>query len=368
MIVGIDASRANEEKKTGVGWYTYHLLKQLQSIVPEDVQVVLYSPQPLQEELAPLPLNWENRVLSWFLPRWWTQGRLSWEMWRRPPDVLFIPAHVFPWWHPRRTVMTVHDIAAWHFPQTYSNFERWYSVASARYAQKKLFRVIVPSQSTKEEMLAAFGQQGQERIRVIPHGFDQEQFSLAVVSQTSSSLGKYQLTKPFLLSLGRLEEKKNTVNLIKAFDLLKEKYDWQLLLVGSGGWGKEKVAEAIENSQFKKDIFAPGWVPAADLPGLLATCQNFVFPSLSEGFGLPILEAMACGASVVASPLSVLQELGQGAVWYMADTSAEAIVQAIEASLSQPEERAKKIQLGLERVKDFTWEKCASATWSVLVS
>ena len=143
MIIGIDASRANEEQKTGVGWYAWHVIQELKHLTTlplnhtttrQPLRVVLYTNKPLMGDLAVLPEGWSEKVLQWFPGRLWTQIRLSFEMLVNPPDVLFIPAHVFPIIHPKKTVMTVHDIAAIKFPESYNWFERWYSVWSAKFA------------------------------------------------------------------------------------------------------------------------------------------------------------------------------------------------------------------------------------------
>ncbi|MEK7065054.1 MAG: hypothetical protein AAB963_01275, partial [Patescibacteria group bacterium] len=154
MLIGIDASRANEIQKTGVGWYAYFLIQEMKhlstlalehfstqgGVGAKALQFVLYTREPLRGELAKLPENWTVKVLGWAPKRLWTQVRLSWEMLWRAPDVLFVPAHVFPIIHPKKTVMTIHDVAAIKFPKSYGWFERWYSVWSARVALKKLWK------------------------------------------------------------------------------------------------------------------------------------------------------------------------------------------------------------------------------------
>ena len=127
MLIGIDASRANHQERTGVEEYAFQLIQHLKEITPDTVQVVLYTDKKLLGKLGELPKNWEEKILNWPF-RFWTQIRLSWEMLVKPPEVLFIPAHVFPIIHPKKTVMTVHDIAALKFPESYNWFERWYSV------------------------------------------------------------------------------------------------------------------------------------------------------------------------------------------------------------------------------------------------
>ena len=222
MIIGIDASRANKKEKTGVEWYAWHVIEELKKIIPEDHRVILYSDEPIIGALALLPKHWESRILHWPPKRLLTQVRLSWEMFQHPPDVLFVPAHVFPIIHPKKTMMMVHDVAAATFPEIYPWFERWYSLWSAKNAIKNLWRVITPSQFTKNELssLELRITNYELRIIVIPHGVDSRYRKIHDQAAIDAVLNKYAIRRPFLLSVGRLEEKKNTANIVRAFDRL----------------------------------------------------------------------------------------------------------------------------------------------------
>lgn len=384
MLIGIDASRANDIQKTGVGNYAYFLIEHLKKIerlkdykITEPVNFVLYTREPLRGELAKLPENWTVRVLRWrplfgfaqSKMRLWTQVRLSWEMSWRAPDVLFVPAHVFPIIHPKKTVMTIHDIAALKFSKSYNWFERWYSLWSAKYAVRKLWKVIVPSESVKSELIDNCRLQISDcRINVIPHGFD-ERYKIETKTETENSiLEKYNIKQPYILSIGRLEEKKNTARIVEAFNILKSEIcNLQLVLVGNPGHGYEKVIEAINNSPHKQSIIIPGWVSEDDLPALMRGASVFVFPSLAEGFGMPILEAMAAGAPVVASRGGALEEVGGDACVYVDPLSVDEIAEAI-VKLQNADFRMQNVERGLARVKDFSWEKCAEETIGCLMS
>ena len=389
MIIGIDASRANEEKKTGVGWYAYNVIQELKHLsTPQEMRFVLYTNKPLQGELANLPENWEEKVLGWKLGRLWTQVRLSFEMLVNPPDVLFIPAHVFPIIHPKKTVMTIHDVAAVKFPESYNWFERWYTLWSAKFALKRLWKVIVPSEFTKKELESLKVESKKDEIKVVYHGYNEEYKKIEDNIKIENVLIKYNISKPYLLSIGRLEEKKNTINIIKAFEKLKidSKFKIQnskLVLVGGEGHGFEKVMEAIDNSQFKNDIITLGWVENEDLPYLMNGADVFVFPSLYEGFGIPVLEAQACGIPVITSggyPSTSLrtatQEVGGDACLYVDPQSVDEIVEGVlrfhntdfiplgyHCSL-----RMQIVEKGFENIKRFSWEKCAKETLNVLIN
>lgn len=369
MIIGIDASRANHNRRTGVEEYAFQLIQNLKIIIPEDVRVILYTDKPLQGELAKLPVNWTEKLLHWTPGRLWTQVRLSWEMFWHSPDVLFIPAHVFSLIHPKKTVMTVHDIAAVRFPESYNWFEKWYSVWSAKYAVEKLWQVIVPSEFVKKEILEFFSLPDHGKIKVIPHGFDRNFLDATNIldhSQKENKLKKYNITKPFIVSVGRLEEKKNTVGIIEAFNNLQNS-NLKLVLIGKPGYGYEKVQAAIEKSPNQENIIIPGWVSRSDLPGIMSLAEVFVFPSFYEGFGLPVLEAFACGLPVVASEGYCLEEVGGQACLYVDPKDVTSITKSIEKVLNDTVLKQKMVTCGLDYLKNFSWEKSAKETWSLLM-
>jgi len=372
MLIGIDASRANEEKKTGVGNYAYFLIQEIKKLEirnlklwSEPVRFVLYSRGPLKGGLAKLPENWSVKILRWPPKRLWTQLRLSWEMLWHAPDVLFIPAHVFPIIHPKKTVMTIHDVAALKFPESYNWFERWYSTWSARAALGKLWRVIVPSNVVKQDLISNI-QYPIFNCYVVRHGFDQRYSDIKILD-IQKILNKYSVRQPYLLSVGRLEEKKNTVRIVEAFNNIKLQlttYNLQLVLVGPPGHGYSKVQEAIQSSQFKKDIITPGWVGDEDLRVIMKGAEVFVFPSLAEGFGIPILEAMATGVPVLTS--NSLQEVGGDACEYVDPMNVGEIASGVLRLLQNANFKMQNIGRGLQRVKEFSWEKCAEETMKVL--
>ncbi len=364
MKIGIDVSRANNDNKTGVEWYAYSLVRELMvqssEFQKKGVEFILYTDRPLKGKLAELPEGWTEKVLKWPPRRFWTQIRLSWEMLWHRPDVLFVPAHVVPIIHPKKTVMTVHDIAATKFPETYNRFERWYSLWSARFALKHVWKIITPSAFTKKEL-------GGDNITVIHHGYDTTFGKKVDDLDKDVVMKKYGVTHPFIMSIGRLEEKKNTKRIVEAFEIVKSQIsDCQLLLVGKPGFGYERVEKKIEQSAYKKDIKNPGWVDQEDLPVLLSSSDVFVFPSLYEGFGLPVLEAMASGTPVVAAQGSSLEEVGGDAATYVDPMDSSDIALAILNVMNNDVYRTENIEQGLSRVKEFSWEKCARETMNIL--
>ncbi|KKW43026.1 MAG: Glycosyl transferase group 1 [Candidatus Magasanikbacteria bacterium GW2011_GWA2_56_11] len=378
MILGIDASRANHEHKTGVEWYSFHIIEALKRVVPKDVHVRLYADTKLSGPLGDLPDNWTEKVLSWPPRRLWTHLRLSTEMVQSPPDVLFVPAHVPPLIHPPRTVMTVHDVAAARFPETYSAFERRYSLAAARYAVRRLWRIVTPSEFTKKELLDLFAerradslQPDRDNIFVVPHGYDRRYDMPGAQTEIRRVLSVYGIYPPYLLSVGRLERKKNTVATVRAFTQIQDRLPGEnlhLVLVGSPGYGYEEVVSAIAESPYRDRIATPGWVGAENLAALYQGAAAVLFPSLYEGFGLPLLEAMASGTPVIAGAGSSLEEVGGAAALYVAPGDPAALCAAGVRLLTDAAFNRLCRERGLAHARQFSWDRAARHTWQVLAA
>lgn len=380
MLLLIDASRANNEQKTGVEWYAFFVIEELKKIIPRDLQVILYTREPLKGALSNLPPNWSVKVLGWPPRRLWTQIRLSWEIYQMKKQcgsdnlALFIPAHVLPLFTPAKTFITIHDLGGFKFPSGYSWFERWFTKFAVLFAVSRA-TIFTPSDFSKKEILYYLRLHGKkiadEKIKVIPNAYNKEEYLYNLPEEKISAiLTKYKIQAPYFLTIGRLEEKKNTVGLIEAFEIFKsglerapandEKNNFQLALLGKPGFGYDKVAEALKKSAFKKDIILPGWVDQIDVPYLLAGARAFVFPSFYEGFGIPVLEAFAVGTAVIASFAASLPEVAGGAALLVNPNKPMEIAKAFKLVISDVELRQKMIVAGLKRSADFDWSKTAS--------
>ncbi|MBI5731867.1 MAG: hypothetical protein HY982_00725 [Candidatus Magasanikbacteria bacterium] len=154
MLFLIDASRANNDKKTGVEWYAFFVIQELKKIIPPEARVILYTREPLKGQLAQLPSHWSEKVLRWPPRRLWTQIRLSWEIFKMKKQfgdanlALFVPAHVLPLVTPAKIFLTIHDLGGVRFPQGYSLFERWYARWTTCFALKRAV-VFSPSEFSK---------------------------------------------------------------------------------------------------------------------------------------------------------------------------------------------------------------------------
>ena len=373
MVIGIDASRANNQKKTGVEWYAFHIIQGLKKTIDNDVSVVLYSREPLVGPLARLPKNWSSKVLEW-KPRFlWTHLRLGFELVRNCPDVLFVPAHVPPLFCPKNTITMIHDVAARDFPESYSWFQRWYTLWSARHALSRLSAVIVPSVFTKKKLLDMVGPKHAARLVVIPHGYDQSFLPHKTKDAEVRVRKKYQIKERYVLCVGRQETKKNTVRLVQAFNRVKRLHEGNpiitklhLVLVGSSGFGYAHVTRAIAGSRYKDDIHSLGWVPQEDLAVLMRAAHVFALPSLSEGFGMPVLEAFAAETVPVVSRGSSFEEVGGLGALYVDPLDIGSIANVLYKAVVDEKARIQCKELGKQRLAEYSWQRAAESTAKLL--
>ncbi|MDP3957598.1 MAG: glycosyltransferase family 1 protein [bacterium] len=397
MTIGIDASRAFLKRRTGIEESAYQTIKHLRSVIPETDTVVLYvrkklvisSVIPAQAGIQSggfriplwipgqarddkkkkflffvvpeidfeLPKNW--RVRGIWAPRFWTQIGLSLEMLFNSPDVLFIPAHTAPLIHPKKTIVTIHGLEYEFCQDGYSFLERLYMRLSIRFSCWVAEMVICVSENTKRDVMRLYGVPA-DKIVVIPEGYDR--------IKNQESRIKNECRSPYLLFIGRLEERKNVVRITEAFEILKKKYavSHKLVLVGKSGYGYKRIVTSILNSQFSIHIKELGYVTEEEKWELLKNADVFLFPTLYEGFGIPVLEAQSVGVPVVASNNSSLPEVaGEGAI-YVNPQSAESIAEGIYRVLEDKGLRDGIIKKGLQNVERFSWQKCAKEIGEIL--
>ena len=366
MLIGIDASRANNLQKSGVEWYAYHLIKNLYQIDSKN-QYFLYSDSKLTSDLKPLLPNFRERVLRWPFNRFWTLGRMSLEMIFKRPDLLFVPAHTLPLIGAKKNVVTWHDVGYERYPETYSRWELTSLKQGAKRAVRKADLIITISQFTKEEMLK-FYKIEPEKIKVIYLGCNHDRWQ----PQSAEAIKQFQqennLGLPYFVYLGRLTLRKNIIDLIRIYNRFREKNKTphQLILVGQAAPWQNEINEEIQVSPYKNEIKKMGWLPLAQLPFLLSGAQGLVFPSFYEGFGLPVIEAMACGCPVIASSSGALPEIVASGGLLVDAHDIEGFAQKMVAVITDQNLRQDLIKRGLARSQEFSWEKCARETLEVL--
>ncbi len=397
MIIGIDASRANRGRKTGTEWYSFYLIQNLAQIDKIN-KYWLYLDTPPTPELKAAVRNNPNfsfKYLEWPLYSFWTLGRLSLEMLIRRPDVLFVPAHTLPLFSPRKTINTIHDIAFVRESNLYFSekvktkivgsrplinffvklitFGKYrsdsvdYLYWSTAFALRHAKKIITVSEFTKQEIMSLYPKTKTQKISVVHNGYDTDLFRPIKdeAERTKIILEKYGIETPFFLYVGRLEKKKNTPALIEALAILREdnpEVKEKLVLIGNASFGFDEVKYVIEEFDLNNDVYMPGWVSEEDLPYIYNAASAFIFPTKHEGFGIPILESMACGLPTAASDIPVLREIAADAILYFDQNDKRAIATAMANIIKDTNLRQELINKGLAQSKKFSWLKCAEET------
>ena len=368
MLLAIDASHAVKEKRTGVEKSCWQIIENLKKVVPSDVRVVLYAHKVSMDELAVVPPNWEWKILPWPFKKFWTQGALAVELMKNKPDVFFSPGQLLPWYVPKKTIVFLHDSAFLFFKNAYSFWGRKYLRLMNWWIVKKASTIITSTEFNRSELVRYYGTAVASKVKLAPLAYDQEKCQSTVLPFTSEELkNKFNIAKPFAIFIGRLEEKKNVRRLVRAFSRARVNNDFQLVLCGRPGYGFSVVEKEIAISNFKKDVIIPGWVSEDDLPHLLRSASLFVFPSCYEGFGLPILEAMACQVPVLASDIPALREVGGEAAFYVDPHNSEAIGIAMNHILVDKQTSQQLVEKGNRRILDFSWLKTAETIAKTLL-
>jgi glycosyltransferase involved in cell wall biosynthesis len=364
--VGIDANPLLGER-AGVGNYTGRLLAAMLEL-GRDWDFLLYSNRPLGQLEHPLAAA--TQVPAYLTQsRWlWMQLMLPGIIARSEPDLLHYTNSLAPLRRSRPYVLTVHDASLFlhsrHHPRARLLTVRLILPLVARRAAA----VITMSINAKRDLVAAL-QLPPEKIEVIYEAAPREFHRDIDAAYQSAVRGKYGLPDQYLLYVGTLEPRKNLSRLIRAFwRLRKQGFRHQLIIVGPNGWQMDGFGAEIEQLELQNSVRMLGYVPAEDLPGLYSLASIFVFPSLYEGFGLPPLEAMACGVPVLTSNNSSLAEICADAAHLIDPRDEAELAGGMRKLLEDSEWRAELGRRGRRRSKEFSWSAAARQTMALYES
>jgi glycosyltransferase involved in cell wall biosynthesis len=365
MLIGIDASRAAYPQRTGTENYSLFLIRALLELDRVN-QYRLYFSHPPAADLFSAATNVQLRTIPF--PRLWTHARLSWEMAARPPDVLFVPAHVLPLLHPRRSVVTVHDLGYLHYPQAHTRWARWYLQWSTSYNVRAAGHIIADSESTRLDLIKRC-QAPPTKISVIYPGYNPSFAPVRDEARPAAIRERYQIPGAYIVYVGTLQPRKNLSRLLDAFaTLAKQGREVHLVIAGKKGWLYEPLFAQVRQLGLEGLVHFTGYVPQEDLPTLISAARVFVLPSLYEGFGFPVLEAMACGTPVVCSNVASLPEVAGEAAILVSPHDTTQLVQALSRVLDDAQLRHELAQKGLQQVTRFSWETCAQQTLPILAA
>jgi glycosyltransferase involved in cell wall biosynthesis len=362
MIIGIDASHAYLKEKTGIEEYAFNLIENFKKIGSKHSFILyLRNNPPLNQKFPP---NFKIKILPW--PLFWTQARLSWHFLKKSnrPDVFFSPSYTLPLICPSKSVVTIHGLEYLKTRKSYSTWHNFYHRLTTHLSIKKATSLISVSENTKKDLIEYY-QINPEKIKVVLNGFTR--FALENLTLKDLSLPNFDPNSPYFLFVGRIETRKNVLNIVKAFNFFKKNHpQYKLILAGSPGTvGYDQIKIEIKNSPFKKDILETGYVKDQDKFLLLKHAAAFIFPSFYEGFGLPVLEALQYNTPVILSRISSLPEVGGKVALYVNPHNPKEIYENLlkVESLRKDPLFSKKAQ---EQISQFSWTKCAQQTLKIL--
>jgi glycosyltransferase involved in cell wall biosynthesis len=364
--IAIDASRTTIAARTGTENYALQLIRALIAL-PASHQFTLYfRDEPPSNLFTSLP-NVQLKVIPF--SRLWTHVRFAAALWRDRPDVTFVPAHALPLIFPGKAVATVHDLGYRFFPQAHPAFERTYLDLTTRTTSRRATRILADSLATKRDLIAIYGVSG-DKIDVIYPGV--EGLHRATTSEIAAVRAKYKLPERYFLFLGTLQPRKNIQRLIEAFGRYctdNADHDIGLVLTGKRGWLIEdslrSILDALSIGQ-RERVILTGYIQDSEVVSLYSGALALAFPSLYEGFGFPVLEAMLCGTPVLCSNTSSLPELAGDAAVLVDPLSVKAIAAGMARLASDASLRESLVNKGFQQAAQFTWKRAAQLTLQAL--
>jgi glycosyltransferase involved in cell wall biosynthesis len=359
MLIGIDANEANlTTNRVGINQYAYNVLKSLWKINTSHKFTIFLKTPPISD-LPPEKTNWTYRIIPF--PKLWTQTRLPFDLFfhKPQPDIFLSLTHYAPRWSPVPAVVAIMDLGFLKYPnqftpKDFTQLKNWTS-----YSVNKATKVIAISEHTKKDICAVY-HKSPEDVIVTYLGYDTELYR---PTTNPLVLKKYAINTPYFLFLGSLKPSKNIENLLEAFNKINHT-NYSLVIAGKKAWLYDKIFSRVKKLGLLNKVIFTGFTPDEDIPPLMTHSTAFVLPSLYEGFGIPVLEAMACGTPVVVSNVASLPEVAGEAGIYVDPYSVDSITQGLQVAISN--KSSQFVKRGLSRVKSFNWDETAKKTLSLL--
>lgn len=359
MKIGFDATLL-ASRKSGIGYHVEYLLRALAARGEFEELVLFSNREAVWDGVAPTGVReiTKDRLPSRAL---WMQLRLRGQIADEKPDLMHFPNYLAPLGLDHPYVVTVHDLAVLRHPEYFGWQKRWLSARALPGVARGARAVITVSEHSKREIEDRLHLPS-EQIHVI-HPAAGPVFAEALdLGRARATRERHGLHRPYLLTVGNLEPRKNLARLLVAFDRLiaTTALPHELVVVGARGWRESEILRTFEQLAERGRVRWLDYVPLADLPALYAAADAVPFVSLYEGFGVPMIEAMHCGAPVVASDLSVLREIAGDAACFVDPHSPDAIAAGLSRVLEDPGLAGALRAAGRERAKAYSWERSAA--------
>ncbi len=365
MRIGVDAG-ALRHRLTGIGWYLSRVIEHLPAEIKQDDEILLYASRPLTTvptSRLPLRLRTDRSRLP---GTFWLQTRATRLLKHDKPDCFWGPSHFLPLSLPVgiRGVLTVHDIVPVLYPRSMA---RYNALVHRLYFRKSLTRadaIITVSEQTKRDLVARLGVT-EVRITVVPEAADPI-FQPLPLPQVQNRLSAMGIGDEYVLAVGTIEPRKNYPLLFRALARLPARF--KLVVAGKKGWRYRHILSEVHRLNIEHRVSLLDYVTVENLVALYCGALYVVIPSVYEGFGLPVLEAMACGTPVLASNCSSLPEVGGDAAVYFDPTSVESLVQRMVELAENRVLRNHCREAGMRRARLFSWDKTAEKVMDILRS
>jgi glycosyltransferase involved in cell wall biosynthesis len=376
IVIGIDASRAFVENPAGPEYYSLNIIREMAKVDTVN-RYVLYL-RPGQKPNFRLPKNFTIRTIPF--PFLWTQIGLAVETIFRPPAVIFVPAHTLAvltrLLRPNLPqIVTIHGLEGKFLPQTGWFLTHIYRNWSITWAIRLAHHLICVSEDTKRDVLATYGAPASV-VTTIHEGVDYDRFSQesvkdkrVVIKKIMSLRKKYKLAKTYIMFVGTIQPRKNLVRLIRAYARLRLQgmTSSDLVIAGKLGWNYEDMLKTPLKAGVEEHVRFIGRVSDRELPSLYKGALMAVFPAITEGFGLPVLEAQAASVPLVLAKAGALPEVSGGAAVFVNPLSVTSIFKGMERILKSRSLAQSLRRRGVLNAKKFTWTKAARSTVGLLV-
>ena len=367
MHVGINAAVLNESNLCGTGWYLVHLLRALMQADPLSVFHLISNKTILHVQKT------DNCRCHTIPGRGLSYWGISEAIKDLSCDVAFVPGEVVPLRRTAPIVITVHDLfpllCSKQIRRTLSFRNKLHYFLASTIHFKRADLILAVSENTKKDIIELCGIPPQ-KIQVVPHGVDKGQFYPREKEKMAAALKKYSIERPYFINTSSVWwERKNLIRLIQAFALFTSAdRDCQLVITGNRGSSYEEMKDLICRLSMEKKILLLEYIERADLPLLLSGAVGLVFPSLHEGFGLPLLEAMSCGCPVITSHSSAMLEVGGDAALFVNPLDVDSIEHAMREIYHDKMMRQQLCAKGIQRASVFSWERTAHLTYQAFHS
>ncbi len=371
--IGIDISRTVGEP-TGVGWYTLQLVRALAEVDTEN-RYTLYPffwychPDEYRESFKPKAANFKVHDLKRSfaeLQKRWSDGGPSHRDLLGPIELLHSPAYTAPYVPGVKLVVTIHDMSFLTHPQFHTDANRRFCMVQTLRAARYADAIICVSQSTANDV-RRYMHVPLDRLFVIPEAAGPEYKRITAREEVATTLMRLGIRENFLLFVGTVEPRKNLSFLLEAYAKVRSELgrpEW-LIVAGGSGWKNKEIYGRVNELGLADSVVFLGYVSTEDLVVLYNSCRLFVYPSLYEGFGLPVLEAMACGAPVITSNISSLPEVVGDAALKIDPNRIDGLAEAIASVLTDESLRGELRRNGLQRANNYSWEETARQTVEV---